>query len=140
MSNDNIPHIRIEVREYINERITAEVKRISERLEDERANLRLQALEYARRLDELNHAHTQARQIQSDYVRNDLFQASLKDLALQLQTAKKEADIKNDTINTDIRSLRESRANGDGRSAIIAVITSAAVGILVALTINFMVK
>ncbi len=140
MSNDNAPHIRIEVREYIKEQIASEVKWLLSRIEDERNAIRLQATEYARRLDELNHAHAQARQVQSDYVRSDLFQASLKEVALQVQTAKKEADIKADNINTDIRSLRESRANGEGRSAIISVITSAGVGILVALLLNFILK
>ena len=55
--------------------------------EADQTALRLQATEYERRLETLNHAHEQARQKEADYVTRDKYEDWIKQSNIALETA-----------------------------------------------------
>jgi hypothetical protein len=77
-----MPDEVIHYREYIDQRITmlAEAHTREHELLD-RA-LAIQAREYERRLDELNHSHAEARRVLATYITRDLYESSQKDLTV----------------------------------------------------------
>jgi len=54
--------------------VMARIVRLEERQVADRRALKLQAAEYGRRLDDLNHAHEQAREVQNTYVTTEKYE------------------------------------------------------------------
>lgn len=66
------------------------VARLQEQLSASREALRLQASEYERRLDVLNHAHEEARQVLNTYVPREAFESYVKETAMNLERVRDE--------------------------------------------------
>jgi hypothetical protein len=92
--------------------------------------LQLQAAEYERRLDDLNHAHAQAVEAQAKTVPREMFDQYVKETAAReqaLMTAQSEkAAVQVETINARVDELVQWRSGIEGRligiSAVIGVV------------------
>lgn len=73
---------------------------------DQRA-LQLQAAEYERRLNSLNHAHEQARQKEADYVTLDKYEDWIKQSTLALSAALLRMNEKVETVDRNLREKIE---------------------------------
>ena len=74
---------------------------------NERA-LRLQAKEYERRLETLNHENARILDAQSTYVRKDNFESAHKELGLRLDAGMHEQDVRRDEMLRRIAELEKA--------------------------------
>jgi len=100
-------HVLIEVRDYIEERIVAMEKRVYDRLTHDREALQLQAREYERRLEGLNHENARILAAQSDAIRKEVYDAGKKELEIRMDNASREISVRFDSSIKDIDLKRE---------------------------------
>jgi hypothetical protein len=109
-------------------------KRVWDRLASDAASLKLQATEYERRMNDLNHAHQQAQEVAHTYVTLDKYEqyveASREALSLALTSINKDmAAMENRTL-TAIDSLNLTRAGNTASGVRSAAIWGYALGAL----------
>lgn len=120
----------ISLKEYVEALLAGEKERVDEKFNAQANALQLQAVENLRRLDELNHAHSQAREIQSTYLPRETFEAH----ELASQAARQR-------LQEQIDGLRgfQTYAKGEdasvSRMARIVVGSISSVGILITLVV-----
>ena len=82
-----------------------------ERFRSLRRALKLQAKEYGRRLDELNHAHEQNVRRNAEFVGIEKFEGAIRELKAQIEGQKQEFSTYKETTNRAL-VLREGRGGG----------------------------
>ncbi len=110
------------LKEFFTEKIDSLDERLTERFDNAKEALKIQAQEYERRLTILNGEAERLQRMQDTYV------------------AKAVYDIQHSELSKQVNSLNETRAHNQGQQAVIAVIVSAAFGIVVTLINYFLTK
>lgn len=114
-------HQPITLREYVEQRINDQDRIWQTRLDASRTALELQAREYARRLDDLNHVYARTTEQTATFMRRDVYAVEREKLVGDVVIAKREADLKIQNIEATVAELREYRANIEGRMLIVSV-------------------
>lgn len=70
----------------LDERIKSLMRDLERAERDRDRAIKLAADELSRRLDNLNHAHSQAQSVQATYLPREVFEASVKEMMLRLST------------------------------------------------------
>jgi hypothetical protein len=144
----------IALREYVDMRLAAIDGRLTERRTADIAALTLQAREYERRLETLNHAHEQAREKERDFLPREAYDAAHQNLmrrveaveaveALHVDRDRLEGVVRQLEARIDALALRvadgeRARANLDGRAQMLGAFLFGA-SIVINIGINLMV-
>ncbi|MFA5409975.1 MAG: hypothetical protein WC343_14475 [Bacilli bacterium] len=106
-------------KELFTDRIDAFIKLMDERFSHEKEALRLQAIEYSRRLDGLNHEAQQLKDMQTTYLPREVYDTQHQSLCHDVSNLKEtRASLEEmKTIRSDIAGLKESRAMLEGKAS-----------------------